>query len=106
MWQSEKQQCQVIGAILHRTHLQSLWTEDGPTREACELLEAGGGPLSHGEAILLRVAFDLWNGEGKATVDDLITVLDGGNLLAVLEAILTALPDVQLKSAAPARRYS
>lgn len=103
MWHSEKQQSEVIGELLQRVHLQSFWSENGPTREACELLEAGGGPLSHGQAVLLRVAFDLWNGEGKATVDELITVLDAGNLCVVLEAILTARPDVQLKRAAPAR---
>jgi len=41
--------------------LDGLWTVDGPTPEALEMYEAGGGPLSSGEASLLLAAFALWN---------------------------------------------
>jgi hypothetical protein len=82
-WQSERQQCEAICALLARVHLGHLWTATGPTEEACRLLEAKGGYLSHGQALMLQVGFDIWNGCGHATVGDLIGVLDGGNLLAV-----------------------
>ncbi len=88
MWQSETQQCFVIGRLLQRVRLERLWTASGPTKEACQLLEKGGGPLSHGEAIMLRVAFDIWNGDGEATVGEMLGTLDEGNLRAVCEAIL------------------
>ena len=94
MWQSEKQQCEAIRALLGRVRLERLWTETGPTDEACRLLQDAGGPMSHGEIVMLRVAFDLWNGHGKATVYELISVLDNGNLRAVLAAIAAGRPGV------------
>jgi len=94
MWKSDAQACQVIGGMLKTTRLEYLWTADGPTDEACKLMQAGGGPLSHGQEIMLRVAFDLWNGGGKAELQDLIGVLDSGNLGAVLDAILVVRQDV------------
>ncbi len=94
MWQSEKQQCEVIRALLGRIRLERLWTETGPTDEACRLLQDAGGPMSHGEILMLRVAFDVWNGHGKATVADLMAVLDDGNLRAVLAAIAASRPGV------------
>lgn len=70
--------------------LRGLWTADGPTARACELVEAGGGPLSHGEAVMLRVAFDAWNGEGKATVSELLHVLDSRRARLVCGLVLAA----------------
>jgi hypothetical protein len=51
-------------------------------------LEQDGGPLSSGEILLLRVAFDLWNGGGGAKVGELLATLDGRNLRAVALALL------------------
>ena len=42
----------------------ALWTEDGPTDEACALRDANGGPLSGGERALLLVTFALWDQSG------------------------------------------
>jgi hypothetical protein len=94
MWKNDAQACEVIRRMLTATRLDYLWGNDGPTEHACELMEAGGGPLSHGQAIMLRVAFDLWNGAGKAELQDLVGVLDSGNLRAVLEAVLVMRSDV------------
>jgi hypothetical protein len=94
MCQSEKQQCEAIRALLGRVRLERLWTDKGPTGDACRLLQDGGGPMSHGEIVMLRVAFDLWNGHGKATVDELISVLDDDKLRAVLGAIAAGRPGV------------
>ncbi len=92
MWASEKQQCQVIRELLGNVHLERLWTDEGPTDEAYRFLKAKRRAMSHGEAIMLQVAFDLWNRSGNATVGDLVTVLDDGNLRAVLAAIAVCRP--------------
>jgi hypothetical protein len=71
--------------------LAGLWADDGPTQQAVQYIEQGS-PLSHGEEICLRVAFAVWNGRGKATVDDLLAVLDDDNLAAVIELLRRARP--------------
>jgi len=46
---------------------------------------------SHGEQVLLRCAFDFWNGEGKVTLyRDLLGVLDSNRLNAVLTLAMAA----------------
>jgi len=83
MWANEAQQCSAILVLLRRVHLADLWTGIGPTQEALDLLEANGGPLSHGQVVMLRVAFALWNGCGDAKVAEVVEVLDGTNLYLV-----------------------
>lgn len=95
MWEGEAQQCSTIRALLARVQLEHLWTAEGPTEAASRLLKDNGGPMSHGETVMLRVAFDLWNGHGKATLDDLVGVLDDGNLRAVLDAVAVVRPGVR-----------
>jgi ATPase subunit of ABC transporter with duplicated ATPase domains len=63
-----------------RVGRQSLWTPTGPTPLAEELLHADGGPLSHGEKVMLFIAWALWNGEGNVTLDEVLNTLDGRNL--------------------------
>lgn len=46
-----------------------------------------GQPWSDGERLLVLAALDLWGGPGKATLRDLVTVLDESNLKLVLDAI-------------------
>jgi hypothetical protein len=83
MFRSEAQQCQAIRVLLSSLNLQHLWTEKGPTRKACDYLERS--PLSHGEQIMLRCAFDFWNGEGKVLLyRDLLGTLDAARLESVL----------------------
>ena len=89
MFKSEAQQCQAIRVLLSSLQMERFWTEKGPTRQACDALE--GSPMSHGEHILLRCAFDFWNGEGKVLLyRDLLGVLDGPRLTAVLTLALAA----------------
>jgi hypothetical protein len=83
MYRNEAQQCQAIRILLSSLNLQHLWTEKGPTQRACEWLESS--PLSSGEQVLLRCAFDFWNGEGKVTLyRDLLGTLDSPRLGKVL----------------------
>lgn len=69
--------------------MERFWTDKGPTRQACDYLKSS--PLSHGEQILLRCAFDFWNGAGKVQLyRDLLGVLDGTRLHLVLTLALAA----------------
>ena len=89
MFRSEAQQCQAIRLLLSSLRLEHLWTAQGPTRRACDLLE--GSPLSSGEQILIRCAFDFWNGAGKVQLyRDLLGVLDGPRLHLVLTLAMAA----------------
>jgi hypothetical protein len=74
MFRSERQQCQAIRLLLSGLNLEYLWTETGPTDQACKWVKRN--PLSSGESILLRAAFDLWNGEGKVTLWQIQGTLD------------------------------
>jgi hypothetical protein len=65
-----------------------LWTATGPTERAEELLKQAGGPLSHGEKVMLFVAWALWNGQGGLTFGEVINTLDRGNLEAVGELLV------------------
>lgn len=83
MFKTEAQQCKAIRILLTSLNLERLWTDKGPSRQACDYLE--GSPLSHGEQVMLRCAFDFWNGEGKVTLyRDLLGVLDSRRLNEVL----------------------
>ena len=79
MFRNDAQKCLAIRALLG-PHLDYLWTTEGPTPTAITLLERRGGPMSHGEQLMLFCAFDIWNGDGKALLGSLIAVLDGDNL--------------------------
>lgn len=94
MWTSTKQACDTIRGLLRRVRLDNLWTDEGPTQEAVQLLKDKGGPLSTSETLMLQVAFDLWSSSGHAPLDKLLGVFDGGNLRAVLDAIAIVRPDV------------
>lgn len=77
MFRSERQQCLAIRVLLRpifRDRLDGLWTGVGPTSVAVKYLD--GNPLSSGEDIMLRAAFDVWNGAGKITLWRIMGSLD------------------------------
>lgn len=82
-WKNDSQRAAVARSFLATVRLGHLWTEEGPTKRAVELLESGGGPLSAGEALMLRIAFDAWNGEGKADLGDMLATFDPRRLQMV-----------------------
>jgi len=60
MFRDEKQTHRAICTLLDTIPgLGRYWTDTGPTEEAARVVEQGGGALSSGEALLVRVAFDL-----------------------------------------------
>jgi hypothetical protein len=65
-----------------------MWTASGPTDEAIALFEAGGGPLSSGERVVLLSAWAFWNSAEKATLADVVYRLDDKNLHAVATLML------------------
>ncbi len=82
MFLTEEQRNQAILLLLGPVRLKHYWTAKGPTRKACDAIE-NGAPLSTGETIMLRVAFDLYNGHGGATFDNVAHRLDTVNTVAV-----------------------
>lgn len=89
MFKTEAQQCHAIRMLLSSLNMERFWTEKGPTRQAVDYLN--GSPLSSGEQVMLRCAFDFWNGEGKVTLyRDLLGVLDSERLNAVLTLAMAA----------------
>lgn len=91
MWASEKARNDAIRKMLGPVRARRWWTEDGPSRDGLDAMEGikrMRSPLSHGEQVLLRAAFDLFNGTGNCRVDDMAATLDEDNLRLVCEAIL------------------
>jgi hypothetical protein len=58
------------------------WTEDGPTDAAVAVVEGRSG-LSHGERLMVLVAWAVWNGRGSVNLSELMDTLDGRNIRAV-----------------------
>jgi len=59
-----------------------------PHARGHRLFEAGGGPLSSGEQVVLVAAWAFWNGDRKATLADVIFRLDPSNLPRVASLML------------------
>ena len=89
MFRSEAQLARVCQALCADVGLARLWTEDGPSDEAVELRDAGGGPLSSGERIMVLAAWDVWNSHGATNLGDVMHRLDG-HRLATLGSLLLA----------------
>jgi hypothetical protein len=76
MFCDDEQSARACRALLATVRLERLWTADGPTPHAIELLEADGGPLSSGERVVLLAAFAFWNGRGSLRLAEVVEVLD------------------------------
>jgi hypothetical protein len=61
-FRNEAQKVAACRALCALGGAPALWTDEGPTPAACEVLELAGPPIS----TLLAVAFDLWDGTGGA----------------------------------------
>ncbi len=59
-------------------------------RTSAQNLIKEGRSLSSGEQLLIRVALDIWSGEGHATVGDLLTVIDYSRFEDVIWAMKSA----------------
>ena len=88
MFRDDRQSCDAVRVLLGSVKLEPLWTAAGPTDEALKLLEQRGGAMSHGEQLMLLVAFDFWNGKGKAELSELLSVLDGDRMRLVASLMI------------------
>ena len=88
MFRSEAQRARACHALCSMARLERLWTSTGPTPEAIALFEAGGGPLSSGEQVVLFAAWAFWNGDCNATLADVIFRLDPSNLRTIATLML------------------
>ena len=88
MFRSEAQRARACHALCRKARIERMWTSTGPTPEAIALFEAGGGPLSSGERVVLFAAWAFWNGEGNATLADVIYRLDPSNLRTIATLML------------------
>jgi hypothetical protein len=85
---NDTQACKAISILLHRARLEDLWTSTGPTNTAIKLLECDGGYLSSGERLILKAAFDFWNGHGKVTIADLLAAVDRDRLCDIASLLV------------------
>jgi hypothetical protein len=83
VFRNDEQLAAVCRTLCARVGLKSFWTDAGPSERAKELLRAQGGPLSHGEKVMVFLAWSFWNGNGGLTVAELVDTLDRENLSAV-----------------------
>lgn len=89
MWASERVRNETIRRMLSTTpQVARMWGIAGPSDEAVQLLDEDGGYLSSAERLLLKVAFDIWNGHGHCSVGELLDTLDEVRLRAVVVALL------------------
>jgi hypothetical protein len=65
-----------------------MWTPTGPTNEALATLDAGGGPLSSGERVVLFAAWAFWNSAPQASLADVVYRLHTSNLRAIARLML------------------
>lgn len=90
MFRDDRQLASACRALLATARLERLWTLDGPTAEASELLEANGGPLSSGERVMLLAAWSFWNGSGGVTLAEVLERLDSEPTEALCFLVMAA----------------
>lgn len=74
----------------HPSTVEYMFRKDKPELFAPpeEVLAQAGG-FSHGQMVLLKLSLDVWCwGNSKVTVEEIATVLDGGNFQRALKAIV------------------
>src|SRR6266550_22879 len=88
MFRDDAQISAAVRVLLTSLRMEHLWTSEGPSDRALEMLEQSGGPMSRGEQLVLRVCFDFWSGRGKANLGDLLNVLDGTRIRLVASLMI------------------
>jgi len=91
MFRNDLQTARALRVLLAPMRLGSLWTDEGPTARAVELLEQDGGAFSSGERTMLLAAWALWSGNSPTLRFDALLRLDNANTEALcsLLAVIT-----------------
>lgn len=80
---SDRRLCRAIRVLLSPLDDQELWTDNGPTIHAVEMLERDKIPMSGGHRVLFLAAFDLYNRHGNCSLHRAFDALDLDNLQAL-----------------------
>jgi catechol 2,3-dioxygenase-like lactoylglutathione lyase family enzyme len=88
MLRADQQLARACRALLETVRLERLWTEEGPTQEASELLETAGRQLSQDERSVLLVAWTFWNGSGRRRLAELLEHVDADPMAALCSFVL------------------
>ena len=94
MFASRAQLHTAIWKLLKHVNGARFWAVDGPTDEAVLAIDAitenktERPYLSSGQEVLLRAAFDIFNGRGNATIYSALRVLDDRNQRALWSLLL------------------
>ncbi len=86
MFRDDKQIAACCKVLLDRVLLGYVFGPDGPTPRGLAVIHGvlkNGSVLSSGEQLMIRIALDFWNGDGKATVAEILRTLDNGNTAAI-----------------------
>lgn len=107
-FRNDRQRAKACRVLLQFQGLERFWASDdigtafGPTVEATiELakVRSMGSLLSTSEGLLLRVAFDFWNGAGFATLWDVQSHLNVNIIHAIGELLIAANEDLDAQGA-------
>lgn len=91
-FRNDRQRGEVAKVLTDRLGKGPMWRVDqyGTPRPTGLLKSHLGRALTGSEALLVRVAWDVWNGDGHARVDLALHTLDGPNLRMVGGLLLAA----------------
>lgn len=86
-FRNDQQRGAVCMVLTERLPRGPYWTPDGrgvprPTDRACAVRD-GDTRLCESEALLVRVAWDVWNGSGEASLERILHSFDRANLMMV-----------------------
>jgi hypothetical protein len=90
MLRDDQQLARTCRALLATARLERLWTVDGPTPEASELLEADTGRLSSCQRAVLLAAWTFWNGSCGARLAEVLDQLDAAPIAALCFMVMAA----------------
>ncbi len=83
MFRDDKQIAACCKVFLDRIGLGYVFGPDGPTPRGLAVIHGvlkNGSVLSSGEQLMIRVALDFWNGDGKATIAEILWTFDNDNV--------------------------
>ena len=90
MFRDELQTTRAIRILLAPMRLDDLWTDEGPTARAVELLEQNGGAFSSGERTMILAAWAFWNDRASPLRFDALLGLDDANIEALCSLLVVA----------------
>jgi hypothetical protein len=88
MFRDDRQVARALRVLLAPMHLGHLWTDEGPTARAVELLEQDGGAFSSGERTMLLAASAIWSGSAPTLRFDALLGLDNTNVEALCSLLV------------------